>query len=63
MVNPGNWINLVLAGGTPFVAAANDQILIDLNQLPFTAIRLSYTSTIAGTGVADIFITARQLGA
>lgn len=60
--NPGNWINLVLSGGTPTVAAANDDILIDLNQLPYKAIRLAYTSTIAGTGTCSIKLMAKQLG-
>jgi hypothetical protein len=60
--NAGNWTTLNLAGGTPTVAAANDTILIDLNQLPFNAIRLKYTSTVAGTGTAAIFVMARQLG-
>lgn len=60
--NPGTWVNLTLAGGTPFVAAANDSIIINLNQLPFTAIRLAYTSTIAGTGTCDMWLVAKQIG-
>lgn len=60
--NSGNWVDLVLSGGTPSVAAANDSILIDLNQLPYKAIRLRYNSTVAGTGTCDIYVTARQLG-
>ncbi len=62
VTNLGNWVPLNLAGGVPFAAAANDTILIDLNQLPFNAIRLSYTSGTAGTGHCDIYIMARQLG-
>lgn len=58
----GNWATLNLSGGTPSVAAANDVILIDLNQLPYKAIRLKYTSTIAGTGTCAIYLNARQLG-
>lgn len=60
--NSGNWVDLVLSGGTPTAAAANDSILIDLNQLPFKAVRLKYTSTIAGTGTADVYVAAKQLG-
>lgn len=60
--NNGNWIPLTLAGGNPIVNAANDTILIDLNQLSFAAIRLSYDAGTAGTGVVDIYIAARQLG-
>lgn len=61
--NTGNWIDLPLAGPltNPVVSAANDTILIDLNQLPFNAIRLVYTSTIAGTGTADIWIEGKML--
>jgi hypothetical protein len=62
VTNPGNWAALTLAGGTPTVAAANDVIVINLNQLPFNAMRLHYTSTIAGTGVADIFIVNKEIG-
>lgn len=60
--NPGSWADLSLGGGTPTVAAANDTILINLFQLPFNAIRLSYTSTIAGTGTADVYVMLKQVG-
>jgi Flp pilus assembly protein TadG len=62
VVNSGNWVTLTLAGGTPFVAAANDVITVNLNQLPFYAIRLSYTATIAGTGTCSIYIVNKQIG-
>lgn len=58
----GNWTDLSLGGGTPTVAAANDTILINLNQLPFNALRVAYTSTIAGTGTANIYIMTKQIG-
>jgi len=59
----GNWVPIPLAGPTanPVAAGANDSILIDLNQLPFNAIRVSYTSTVAGTGTADIFLESKEL--
>lgn len=60
--NMGNWIDLTLAGGVPIVAAANDQIIIDLNQLPFVAVRLKYNSSTAGTGTCDVYIASKQLG-
>lgn len=60
--NSGNWVDLVLSGGTPTAAAANDSILIDLNQLPYKAVRLKYTPTIAGTGTMNIYVAAKQLG-
>jgi hypothetical protein len=61
VVNPGNWIDLTLAGGVPTLASANDQIIINLNQLPFKAIRLAYTRT-SGTGTAAIYLNAKQIG-
>lgn len=62
VVNAGTWVALTLAGGTPTVAAADDTIVINLNQLPFYAIRLAYNSTVAGTGTASIYITDKQIG-
>lgn len=58
----GHWIDLTLGGGTPTIAAASDDIIIDLNQLPFSAIRLSYTSTVAGTGTAQIVAMSKAVG-
>lgn len=60
----GNWVALQLSGGSgiPFVNAANDTIAISLNQLPFYAVRLRYTSTTAGTGTCAIFVTDKRLG-
>lgn len=57
----GHWVDLDI-GGTPVAAGADDSILIDLNQLPFTAVRLVYTATTPGTGVCDALIVARQIG-
>lgn len=61
MANSGNWVDLNLTA-TPVVNAANDSILIDLNQLPYKAIRLKYVKDTAGTGHCDIFVNARQMG-
>jgi hypothetical protein len=60
--NSGTWIPLTLAGGTPTVAAQNDTIIINLNQLPFNAIRLSYSSSVAGTGTCSVYLVGKQLG-
>lgn len=62
VVDAGNWTPLVLAGGTPVANAANDTIAISLNQLPFYAVRLAYTSTLAGTGTCDVYISSKQIG-
>lgn len=62
IINPGNWIDLSLGGGTPSANAADDNIIISLNQLPFSAIRIAYTSSVAGTGTCDIFMTCKQVG-
>ena len=60
ILNAGNWIALDL-GGTPVAASANDQILIDMNQLPFNAIRFRYVRT-SGTGTLNAFISCKQIG-
>lgn len=59
--NAGTWTDLTLGGGTPTVNAANDSIIINLNQLPFHAIRLTYTAGTAGTGVAKILIEGKMI--
>lgn len=59
--NSGTWADLNLSG-SPTVNAADDTILIDLNQLPYNAIRLRYASTIAGTGIASVYIMTKQIG-
>ena len=61
VVNPGTWNTLTLSG-TPTVAGANDIISISLNQLPYFAIRLAYTSSVAGTGTCFAYITSKQIG-
>lgn len=62
VMNPGTWTTLQLSGG-PSVGGVNDSIVIDLRQLPFYAVRLAYTSTTAGTGTAQIYITDKSVGA
>lgn len=61
VVSIGNWDNLTLSG-TPSAAGANDIINISLNQLPFYAIRLSYTAATAGTGTCSAYLSAKQVG-
>jgi hypothetical protein len=61
VIDSGSWVDLDI-GGSPLVEAQNDTILIDMNQLPFVAIRLVYTSDTAGTGTCDIWIVGKQLG-
>lgn len=61
VTNPGNWITLSLSA-TPTVAAANDVIGISLNQVPYSAIRIAYTSNTAGTGTCSIYISDKQVG-
>ena len=62
LANSGNWADLALGGGTPSAAAANDVILIELSQVPFRALRIAYTSTIAGTGTCDIIVMNKAVG-
>lgn len=61
VVNAGNWVDLQLSGN-PTVNMANDTILIDLNQLPFNAIRVRYDATTPGTGTVNIYIMTKQVG-
>jgi hypothetical protein len=61
ITNAGTWDTLTLSG-VPTVSSASDIITISLNQLPFFAIRLVYTSTTAGTGTCQAYITSKQLG-
>ncbi len=62
--NTGHWITLTLGGttATPVANAANDDIIINLNQLPFNAIRIIYTAGTAGTGHCDIWLMTKQIG-
>lgn len=61
VMNPGTWVDIPLSATLP-VAAANETILVSLNQLPFYAIRVSYIPVVAGTGTAAIYITDKMLG-
>lgn len=56
----GNWVNLGVSP-VPTLASANDTILININQAPFRALRVSYTRT-SGTGTCNIYIMSKQLG-
>ena len=56
----GNWSDLVLSG-VPTLIGASDTILINLNQVPFKALRIKYNSTTAGSGTCDIYIEAKGL--
>lgn len=61
VVNPGTWVDLQLSG-IPSVAGINDSILISMNQMPFNAVRVAYTSTTAGAGECDIVMLSKQVG-
>lgn len=61
IANTGTWVSITLAGGAPIVSATSDQIAINLNQLGFNAVRLSYTATTAGTGTCNIFVLSKRL--
>jgi hypothetical protein len=56
----GHWVPLVLSG-IPTVAAANDSILININECPYNSLRISYISVAGGTGTCDIFVMAKGL--
>lgn len=56
-------VNFANTGNTILVQAADDVGLISINQWPFKYVRLSYTSTVAGTGTCNIIFHARTVGA
>lgn len=56
----GNWVSLGVSP-TPTLASASDVIMINLNQLPFRAIRVAYTRS-SGTGTCNIYIMSKQIG-
>lgn len=65
VANLGTWVPIDLGssdGTQPSVEAANDQIMIHMNQLPFLFIRLKYVGTTPGTGTVAIVLNCRQVG-
>lgn len=60
---PGTWVDLPLGGPTsnPVVNAANDVIIINLNQLPFNAVRIVYTASTPGTGTCSVTVMEKML--
>lgn len=60
VINAGNWVDL--SGTTLSINAANDTLMINLNQVSFYAVRIHYASSVSGTGDCDIWIDARQIG-
>lgn len=62
VANSGTWTDLTLGGGTPYANAANDTIAISMNQVPFSALRVSYTAGTPGTGTCKIMLFAKAIG-
>lgn len=60
--NTGTWSDLVLSG-SPTLSGSDDIINISLNQPPFKAVRLAYTSSVAGAGTATITVSYKSVGA
>ena len=56
-------INFADTGNVILAQAANDTGVFAINQWPFKFVRLSYTSTVAGTGTVQIILHARTVGA
>lgn len=61
IMDSGVWTDLTLSG-VPVVAGANDSIVISMNQVPYNALRIQYTSTVAGAGTCDIITQIKQIG-
>jgi len=56
----GNWIPITLPA-TPTLASANQQILLDLNQLSFPYIRVAYVRSSGSNGTIDIYISSKEV--
>lgn len=55
-----DWMELEFS--TPIqLTNADKDIIINLNQLPFSQVRLTFTDS-AGDGVCDIFVSAKGIG-
>ena len=55
-----SWMELEFS--TPIqLTDADKDIIINLNQLPFNQVRLTFTDT-AGDGVCDVFVSAKGIG-
>lgn len=59
-LNGTTWADLLPCGT---VAAANDVIVVNANQIPYTQVRLRYQPATAGTGTVSILLMARTIGA
>lgn len=59
VTNSGTWVPLTLSSTITATGSA-DQALIDLNQIPFSWIRLVYTRS-SGTGTLDVFVSGKSL--
>lgn len=60
VIDQGNWVALQLSG-TPVISGSDDTILINLNQVPYRALRIAYTSTVGGAGTAEIYVMAKAV--
>ena len=58
-VNAGTWTPITLSPA-PVAVGVNGSILLDLNQLSFPWIRVTYTA-VSGTGTCDALISAKQI--
>jgi hypothetical protein len=61
VVNPGTWLDLTLSG-VPVASGPSDIIGISLNQLPYDAIRFTYTPSTPGDGVLTAILTSKMVG-
>lgn len=59
VLNAGTWTTLTLSSAITAAGSA-DQAILDLNQLPYSWIRLVYTRT-SGTGTLNAYISAKAV--
>lgn len=58
-ITAGNWVTITLPT-SPVAASADNQILLDLNQLSFPWIRVVYTRS-SGSGTLNAYISAKAV--
>lgn len=60
--NDGTAYTALSLSGTPTVSGSADTCLINLNQVPFSFVTITYTSGTTGTGAWNAYVTVKEVG-
>jgi hypothetical protein len=60
VLNAGTWITLPLSA-TITASGTADNALLDLNQLPYSWVRLAFTSSDASSGTVNAYVSAKAV--